>query len=190
MGFFSPHYMGGGEINGGFLLSFPFQYFVSCGVFISWVVANKAHLIETSIYYQKVLVQGKKEKKKVVFFFLLEISQPHIRCVASRTRAAWNEIWLNVFNALSVIKVLGDFISVAVSEGAVGLSLAEWFKVAGRTCRLTGWDSSGPRRASGARIPWHSSSSSSSQKMAGWESAAWTGPLQTAKRPPFTNIFL
>ena len=70
-------------------------------------------------------------------------------------QAAWNEIWLIVFDALSVIKVLGDFISVAVSEGAVSLSLVEWFKVAERTCWLTGWDRSSLGQASGAYISWH-----------------------------------
>lgn len=42
------------KINGGFLSNFPWQYFVSCGVFVSWVVTNKAYLIETSIHYLKV----------------------------------------------------------------------------------------------------------------------------------------
>lgn len=139
------------KINGGFLLSFPFQYFVSCGVFISWVVTNKAHLIETSIYYLKVLVKKKEEKIYWKFHSLTSAA-------ALLQQAAWNEIWLNVFDALSVIKVLGDFISVAVSEGAVSLSLVEWFKVAEWTCWLTGWDSSSPGRASGAYISWHLSS--------------------------------
>lgn len=57
---FSPHSVEKKKkINGGFLLSFPFQYFVSCGVFISWVVMNKAHPIEISIYFLRVLVWKK-----------------------------------------------------------------------------------------------------------------------------------
>lgn len=120
------------RVSGGF----SFQYFVSCGVFISWVVMNKAHLIEVSIYFLKVLVRRKKKK---TLHFLLETSQPHIRCCLLRP-AAWNEIWFNVFNALSVIKVFGDVISVAVSGGAVSLSVSmpvvERFEVVERTCWL------------------------------------------------------
>lgn len=146
---FPPHSMKKKEnqwrVSGGF----PFQYFVSCGVFISWVVTNKAHLIEISIYFLKVLVRKKR------LHFLLEISQPHIRCSLLQP-AAWNEIWLNVFNALSVIKLFRDFISVAVSEGAVSLSLSvsvvEWFKVVEQTCWLTGWDSISLGQTSGAYI--------------------------------------
>ena len=61
-----------------FSVEFPFQYFVSCGVFISWVVANKAHLIETSIYYLKVLVREKrKKKKKRLHFFTGSFTASH-----------------------------------------------------------------------------------------------------------------
>lgn len=69
------------RVSGGF----PFQYFVSCGVFISWAVTNKAHLIEISIYFLKVLVRRKKKKKKRLHF-LLEISHTHIRCSVALTR--------------------------------------------------------------------------------------------------------
>lgn len=134
---------------------------------------------------------SKKKKKNITHFTgNFTASHPLRRCSNKR---AWNEIWLNVFDALSLIRVLGDFISVAVSEGAVSLSLVEWFKVAEWTCRLTGWDSSSPSQASPdihpswfafrALLPKHG-------EAAGWETAAWTGPLQTAERPPFTNIFL
>lgn len=90
------------KINGGFLSNFPWQYFVSCGVFVSWVVTNKAYLIETSIHYLKVLVikgGGGRNKRS----FLLEISQAPFRYRVAP--AMWNEIRLNVFDALSVIKV-------------------------------------------------------------------------------------
>ena len=173
------------EINGGFLLSFPFQYFVSCGVFVSWVVANEAHLIETSIYYLKVL-----EKKKGYTFYWKFHSLTS--AAALLQQAAWNEIWLNVFDALSLIKVLWDFISVAVSEGAVSLSLVEWFKVAEWTCWLTGWDRSSPRQASGAYISWHLSPSwfafpeALLPKMAGGKHGQHG---RAHYGHPFTNIF-
>lgn len=116
MGFF-PHSVKKRENQWRVSEGFPFQYFVSCGVFISWAVTNKAHLIEISIYFLKVLVRRKKEKKKRVTFFTGNFTHSHPlqRC---SDPTAWNEISLNVFDILSVASVLRDFISASAREGS------------------------------------------------------------------------
>lgn len=95
----------------GFSAGFSFQYFVSCGVFISWVVTNKArpnrniNLFPQSARSEKMGGgrRGGRKKRKGRLHFLLEISHTDIRCSGvgrSELPAAWNEIRLHVFDAL------------------------------------------------------------------------------------------
>lgn len=85
---------------------------------------------------------------------------------------------------------------MAVSGRAVSLSVSmpvvERFVVE-RTCWLTGGDGVSPDqtygRTSDILSSWFAIPALLPQ-IAGWETAAWKGPLQKAKGPPFTNIFL
>lgn len=157
-----------------FLSNFPWQYFVSCGVFVSWVVTNKAYLIETSIHYLKVLVLkggGRKKKVTSVAFYW------KFHSLTSAT--GWLQLCEMKYDLMFLMHFQSSrFVSVAVREGAVGSCLAEWLKLTECTHWLTEWDRSSPSQAPGSYISWHLSLL---PKRASWEIAARTGPpLQTS----------
>lgn len=159
------------KINGGFLSNFPWQYFVSCGVFVSWVVTNKAYLIETSIHYLKVLViKGGGVVTSVAFYWKFH-SLPSATVWLQLCEMKYDLMFLMHFQS-------SRFVSMAVREGAVGFCLGEWLKLTECTHWLPEWDRSSPSQAPGSYISWHLSLL---PKRASWEIAARTGPpLQTS----------